>query len=195
MPRKTTLMTLALLLLPLIGVALGQSSAIATATATPSPTPPPMEFRVEAEIGRALPRRMIYEPLYERYAVVDAYNRLLLISAIDYSTQAVLYEQGRFNDFAFSHDGRWLALAVERRIELWDTERAVKVASIDDPGQPIEVIGPLAFTSDDRFLQFSGVYPAPRSIRLTENQTVNVPWVWDLAAARGEGRLSVPQPR
>jgi hypothetical protein len=190
MPRKITLMALALLVLPLVGLSLGQPAAVPSPS--PSPTELPMSFRIEAEIGRALPRRMIYEPIYERYAVIDAYSRLLLIDARDYSTQAVLYEAGRFNDFAFSHDGRWLALAVERRIELWDAERAVKVASIDDPGQPIQVIGPLAFTRDNRFLQFSGVYPAPRSIRLFEGQTVNVPWVWDLAAARREAQSQYP---
>src|SRR6185436_9226394 len=71
----------------------------------------PPAFRIEGEIGRALPRKMVYDVHNERIAVVDAYGRLLLINALDYSTLYVLHEQGDYGDIAFSHDGRWLAVA------------------------------------------------------------------------------------
>ncbi|HEX2622978.1 MAG TPA: hypothetical protein VHL11_22615, partial [Phototrophicaceae bacterium] len=65
----------------------------------------PPAFHIEGEIGRALPRKMVYDQHTERIAVVDAYNRLLLINALDYSTIYVLHEQGSYGDVAFSHDG------------------------------------------------------------------------------------------
>src|SRR5215510_1350380 len=68
----------------------------------------PPAFRIEGEIGRALPRKMVYDVNNEHIAVVDAYGRLLLINALDYSTLYVLHEQGDYGDIAFSHDGRWL---------------------------------------------------------------------------------------
>lgn len=48
---------------------------------------------------------------------VDAYNRLLLVNALDYSTIAVLHERGQM-DVAFSHDGHWLAVAYGVTMEL-----------------------------------------------------------------------------
>src|SRR5262249_23647658 len=78
-----------------------------------------LSFQVVSEIGRAVPRSIIYDPNFERIAMVDAYNRLLLIDALTYETQHQLYENDDYHDFAFSHDGRWFALAVDKRMELY----------------------------------------------------------------------------
>ena len=37
------------------------------------------------------------------------------------------------------------------------------------------------------FLLFNTLVRAPREIRQSENDTVNLPWIWDLPAALGEG--------
>ncbi|GAB4508434.1 MAG: hypothetical protein OHK0046_00790 [Anaerolineae bacterium] len=160
---------------------------------TPEAEEDDISFLIEAEIGRALPRKIIYEPVNERFAVVDAYNRLLLVDALTYETEHILYTRGSYNDLAFSNDGRWLALAIDTRIELFDAETGELVADLVDLGQARAVVGPLAFSRDDNLLKFEGVYPAPRSIRLSENDTVNVPWLWNLTAARNEGVSTFPR--
>ena len=153
---------------------------------------PQIAFRIESEIGRALPRSIVYDPAQERMAVIDAYNRLLIIDANTYETQHVLYERGDYNDLLFSNDGRYLALAIESRIELYDADTGALVADLVDLGQAIRIQGPLSFSRDDDLMVFRGVYPAPRSIRLTENQTVVVPWIWNLPAAREEADSTFP---
>src|SRR5258707_374442 len=120
MTKRLVLLPVSLLLLILSGIVLSQDSS-PSSPATPTPTPQ-IAFRIEGEIGRALPQKIIYDPQNERMAVVDAYNRLLLLNALDYSTLAVLHEQGEYGDIAFSHDGRWLAVAYGVTMEFWDTE-------------------------------------------------------------------------
>lgn len=164
--------------------------------ATPTPTPDPyagLNFRIESEIGRALPRTIIYDPVFERMAVIDAYGRLMIINALTYETQYILYEQGNYRDISFSHDGRWLALAIDTRIELYDANTGTMVADLLDLGQAKQIVGPLVFSRDDTILQFSGIYPAPRDIRITENDTVTVPWLWNLPAARNETISTFPR--
>lgn len=63
-----------------------------------------ISFEIESEIGRALPRKIVYDPVNERFAVVDAYNRLLLVDAETYETEHILYERGQYNDLAFSNN-------------------------------------------------------------------------------------------
>lgn len=152
-----------------------------------------MRFTVEGELARALPRTIIYDPNFERMAVVDAYGRLMVIDALTYETLYLLYEQGNYRDITFSHDGRWLALVIDTRVELYDSATGVIVADLIDPGQPKELIPPLVFSRDDTILQFSGIYPAPRDIRITENDTVTVPWLWNLPAARDEALSTFPR--
>lgn len=152
-----------------------------------------LDFVIAGEIGRALPRTIIYDPVFERMAVVDAYGRLLLIDALTYDTERVLYERGNYRDIAFSHDGRWLALAIDTRIELYNAETGELAADLIDLGQAKQIVGPLVFSRDDTLLQFSGIYPAPRDIRIREDDTVTVPWLWHLPAARGEGSSTFPR--
>lgn len=150
-------------------------------------------FQLSAEIGRAVPQRLIYDPNFERYAVVDAYGRLLLTDAETYETERVLYIDGQYNDLLFSNDGRWLALAINTRIELWDTNSGERVAFLDDLSQALRVTGPLAFADDDNLLLFNGIYPAPQALRRSENDTSTVPWLWNLTSARNEGESTFPR--
>ena len=152
----------------------------------------PETFAIEGEIGRALPRKIIYSPQREQMAVVDAYSRLLLINALDYSTIATLHDSGEYGDIVFSHDGRWLAVAHGQVMELWDTETVTLVADLTDLGSVRRLVGPLAFSSNDDILVFYGIYPAPRELRVTENDSITYPWVWHLPAARQEATSSLP---
>ncbi len=170
-----------LLLMLSVGVVLAQQSLRGTS------------FSVEAEIGRALPSRLIYDPTFERYAVVDAYGQLTLVDAVTYERQHLLYESGNYNDLLFSNDGNWLALAIDTRIELWDANSGQRVAFLDDLSQALRVTGPLAFARDDNLLLFNGIYPAPQALRRRENDTSTVPWLWNLTAARNEGDSTFPR--
>jgi len=143
-------------------------------------------FEAVSELGRALPQRMVYSPQSERYAVVDAYGRLRLADAITHEDLYTLYTEGDYNDLAFSHDGRWLALAIGTRIELWNVETGELAADLVDLSQARRVHGPISFSEDDTLLLFFGTYPAPPELRRYENDTTTVPWLWHLGAAREE---------
>jgi|GEM_PF-735299 WD40 repeat protein len=186
---------LALLLVLTLGLSsLAQSQAQTPTPSDVSMTPTPtITFSVQTEIARSLPRKILYNAPLEQLAMVDAYNRLVLMDALTYQTQATLYERGEYGDLAFSNDGRWLAVQVNNTVELWDAERAERVARLDaELGSVNYLLGPMAFTPDDRVLLFYGVYPAPPALRRTENDTITYPWLWHLPAARGEAASTFP---
>ncbi len=165
---------------------LSQADSPDAAQGTLTPTPE-VAFEIEGEIGRALPRKIIYDAAREQMAVVDAYNRLLIINALDYTTRTVLHERGEYGDIAFSADGRWLAVIYDLTIELWDMETDTLTASlVRELNGAKEIIGPIDFSSDNTTLLFYGIYAAPPALRRTENDTITYPWVWHIAAARGE---------
>ena len=92
---------------------------------------------------------------------------------------------------AFSHDGRWLALAVDVRIELWNTQTGELATSLAPEGV-LQIQGPLYFGTDDRLLQFDSLVRAPAELRRSENDTLVLSWLWDLPAARRESSASLP---
>lgn len=155
-------------------------------------------FSVEGEIGRAVPRRIVYSPEAELIAVVDAYNTPLLMDALTYATRFTLEPfptaDGAYSiiDMRFSHDGRYLALLTDKNIELWDTQTGQRAASLTNPGTPKRLLGPLTFSSRDEVLVFYGEYAAPAALRQSENDSVFYPWVWHLGAARGESPSTLP---
>jgi len=181
-----------LLILMILLLAVGFVSIALAQTAVEEEQVNELSFQVEAEIGRALPRSLIYDPVFDQYAVIDAYGRLLLMDALTYETRFILYEQGNYYDFAFSNNGQWLALAIGSRIELYNTQTGELAADLVDLGQAIRIQGPLEFSRDDNLLKFEGLYPAPQSLRLSENDTSIVPWIWNLTAARNEGESTFP---
>jgi WD40 repeat protein len=155
-------------------------------------------FSVEGEIGRAVPRRIVYSPEAELLAVVDAYNALLLMDAMTYATRYTLEPfptaEGGYTivDMRFSHDGRYLALLTDKNVELWDTQTGTRAASLVNPGTPKRLLGPLTFSSRDEVLIFYGEYAAPPAVRQSENDSVYYPWVWHLGAARAEAPSTLP---
>ena len=151
--RRTYLPATVLFFLLTASLVLSQTDPAQTANASVTPTPQ-IAFSIEGEIGRALPRKIVYDPIHEQMAVVDAYNRLLLINAMDFSTRAVLHERGSYGDIAFSRDGRWLAVLYGLTVELWDTQTEQRVASLTrEIGAAKTLIGPLDFSSDNAVLE------------------------------------------
>jgi hypothetical protein len=182
--KRITIFVVMLVSLLLVGAVVGQN--------TPVPENE-ISFEVVSEFGRAVPRRIVYEPVFERIAMIDAYNRLLLIDALTYETQHQLYETGTYYDFAFSHDGRWFALAIDTHMELYNAETGELVSRLENPGQALSIHGPLNFSPDDNLLLFVGTHPAPQSLRRYENDTSDTPWIWNLTAARNEGQSTFPR--
>lgn len=110
---------------------------------------------------------------------------MTLVDAASYQTQHILYEQGAYNGYSFSHDGRYLALAIDRRVELWDAQTGQMSVRFEPEGANL-VQGPLIFSPDDTWLLLDTVVPAPQATRRSENDTNIIPWLWDLPAARDE---------
>lgn len=163
---------LALMLLIVGGAALGQTAETSA-------------FELVQEIGQVRPRGIIYDPHFDRMALVDPLGRLLLVDARTFETQHVLYESGFYNAYKFSHDGRYLALAIDLRVEVWDTQTGTLAADFEPDGA-LRVEGPLYFSPDDGLLSFNTQVRAPQELRRSENDTTNLPWIWDVAADRRE---------
>src|SRR5690606_18248016 len=98
-------------------------------------------FELVRQIGRVPPTHVQYDPNFDQFALTDAGGRLLLVDAATYETKHVLYESGSYNAYAFSHDGRSLALASDNRIEVWDTQTGTR--DLDMSMSVIGIAGPL----------------------------------------------------
>ncbi len=188
--RRISVLSILCILLFITGLALSQVDE--TTPDAESTEEAQVAFEIVGEIGRALPRKIVYDAQHERMAVVDAYRRLLLVDARDYSTIAVLHDRGEYGDIAFSNDGRWLAVVYGVTMELWDTETGTLAAGLTSLGRVHRLLGPLAFSRNDEVLVFHGIYPAPAALRITETDTIVYPWVWHLPAARNEAPSTLP---
>lgn len=146
-----------------------------------SQTSEEQSFTVVRQIGRLRPQGIQYDPNFDRFAWVNQSGQLALVDAATYNEQAILYEQGAYNAYAFSNNGAYLALAIERRVELWDTQSGELLATFEPEGA-LDVTAPLRFSDDDTYLLVDTVVPAPAATRRSENDTSIIPWLWDLQA-------------
>jgi hypothetical protein len=144
-------------------------------------------FVLVRTIGSARPSGIRYDPNFDRFAWVDAQGQLVIVNAATFEPIRVIYPNGTYEAFNFSRDGRLLALAIGVRIEVWDIDSGMRLAAFEPPGAN-HVQGPLQFTRNDELLAFDTVVPAPQELRRSENDTIILPWVWDVAAARDQRR-------
>jgi WD40 repeat protein len=170
-----------LLILPILLLLVSQIAA--------QVAPAPENFVPVRSIGQNRPAGLLYEPTYDHFAWVDAAGQLVIVDAETLATQHVLYTSGSYSAYSFSRNGLLLAVAVDLRIEVWDVASGTLVARFAPDGAR-RVQGPLQFTRDDELLLFDSIVPAPQDLRRSENDTVILPWLWDIAAAR-EQRPSV----
>ena len=168
--KQKWLLVLFLLLLSAVGITWAQSG------------PPPEVFVPYRQIGELRPFGVQYDQNFDRFVWVDRDGRLVLVDAATYTVQHVLYASGAFNAYRFSHDGTLLALAIDRRVELWDTASGERRAVFEPSGANL-VQGRLHFTNDDSWLLLDTVVPAPPETRRSENDTSIIPWLWDVNAA------------
>lgn len=156
------------LLLSVVSITLAQST-------------PGQFFTLVRQFGRIRPSGIQYDTNFNRLAMVEN-GQLLLADASTKQTQHVIYPRGAYSAYIFSHDGRFLALAIDRRIELWDTNSGERKAIFEPPAAKL-VQGPLHFSPDDTWLLLDTLVPAPPELRRSENDTVSLPWLWDIPAA------------
>lgn len=176
--RRAVTLVLMLAALTFAGLVLGQDNA----------SDPLVFYR---QIGANPPVSVKYDPQRDQFALVNPDGELMLVSAADFTVSHSLYKNGTYNAFQFSHDGHWLALAIDKRVELWDTETGTVAVSIEPPGAN-SVTGPLMFSDDDSFLALTAVVPASQATRRSENDTDLLPWLWDVNAALDIGSSRLP---
>jgi len=154
-------------------------------------TTAPNIFAIQQVIGKPQPRDMRYNPQYDRFVWINASGNLALANATTYEEIAVVSSGGSLNDYRFSPDGRWLAIARDKQIDLWDVQTAVLAAHYETEST-LGLEGPLWFSDDNRQVVFNSRVPAPQETRRSENDTILVAWVWDTVAARDVGRSELP---
>lgn len=142
-------------------------------------------FQPIRTIGANRPAGLLYEPNFDRFVWVDAAGQLVIVDAETLAPRHTLYPSGSFSAFNFSRNGQLLAVAIDLRVDIWDVASGVLVASFEPTGAR-RIQGPLQFTRNDELLVFDSVVPAPQELRRSENDTVILPWVWDVAAARDQ---------
>ncbi|MBN2305224.1 MAG: WD40 repeat domain-containing protein [Anaerolineae bacterium] len=153
---------------------------------------PTASFAVQQQIGQVSPRGVQYDPNFDQIAWVDAQGRLVLVDAATFEVRHVLYERGSYSVYQFSHDGRWLAVGIDRRVELWNTQTG-ELTVTAEPEEALRIQAPLQFADDDKLLLITAVVPAPAALRRSENDTSNLPYLWDLPAARDEAPTTLPR--
>ncbi|MBK8026174.1 MAG: hypothetical protein IPK19_33505 [Chloroflexi bacterium] len=176
--RRAAVLMLGLFVLGIVGLVFGQDS-------------PPEFFSRLRQLGGLPPASVRYDAVGDQLALVQTDGSLSLMDATTLETRFELYESGTYNAYRFSHSGRWLALAIDRRVELWNTENGSVAATIEPPGSNY-VTGPLMFSDDDSYLVFTAVVPASQATRRSENDTDLLPWLWDVNAALDLGDSRLP---
>ncbi len=175
---KHLLLLLGFITFPLVGIVLGQIAD--------QPV-----FTLVQEIGKPRPQGIKYDPNFDQFAYTDAKGRLLLVEASTLQTRFVVYEQGSTSGYIFSHNGQYLAVAIDTRIDMWDTQTGKLNISLTPDGVLSES-GTMRFGDDDQLLLFDSIVRAPPELRRSENDTAILPWMWDLSAARGERNSTLP---
>ncbi len=151
-------------------------------------------FEEIQSIGQARPRGMQYDSNFDRIVWVDALGRLQLVDASSFEVQHTLYTSGFYNAYQFSHNGRYLALAIDTRFEIYDTNTGELLLTFAPDGA-LRAEGTLYWSDDDTLLGVNLQVRAPQAIRRSENDTTNLPYVWDIAAELGERRTILPNAR
>ena len=166
---KRFILLLVLITLPLVGIVLGQNAN------------QPI-FNLVQEIGKPRPQGIKYDPNFDQFAYTDQQGRLVLVQASSLQPRFVLYEQGNYSGYIFSHDGLYLALAIDTRIEIWDTQTG-KLNIALTPDGVLSESGTMRFSDDGNLLLFDSVVRAPPELRRSENDTSILPWMWDFGSS------------
>lgn len=152
------------------------------------------DFAELQSIGQPRPRGMQYDSNFDRIVWVDALGRLQLVDASSFEVQHTLYPSGFYNAYKFSHNGRYLALAIDMRFEIYDSDTGELLLTFAPDGA-LRAEGTLYWSDDDTLLGVNLQVRAPQATRRSENDTTNLPYVWDISAELGERRTILPNAR
>lgn len=162
------------------GLVLGQTTAPA--------------FELVQELGQPRPRGIAYEANFDQIAWVSPRGQLQLVDATTFTVQHTLYETGFYNAYEFSHNGVYLAVAIDTRFDIWDSQSGELLTTFEPDGA-LRAEGRLYWSLDDTLLSVNTQVRAPQAIRQSENDTSNLPYIWDVASALGERRTILPGAR
>jgi len=146
-------------------------------------TESPELLRPILTIGRQRPTGIDYDPNLDRFVWTNDQGQLQIVDARNYRPLVTLYEDFDFGrHYTLSHDGRYIAVANGRVVDLFETSTGVLAASIEPNGSR-GLQSPLIFSQDDTYLLMSVVVPERQELRRSENDTTIVPYLWDLPNA------------
>jgi len=175
--KSTTIAIIGLMIAACAGLVLAQ-------------TRPENPFGIRRTIGESPPDNFIVEPGSDRLIRVGR-SAIRLENAATFDDALTLAIDGTIYATAVSHNARTIAVAVDRRIELWSLETGDLLTSIEPPATNT-IAAPLMFSDDDSYLSFTAVVPASQATRRSENDTDLLPWVWDIDAALDLGDSRLP---
>jgi hypothetical protein len=176
--RRLRIFVPLILLLAVAGLALAQSAGAGS-------------FTTIRTLGEARPQNIRYNQPLDQLLWVAPGGNLQLVDARSYEVQHTLYTAQTYKAIAFSDDGTFLAVAVDRQVDLWNPVTGELLESFIPEGI-LDIQGPLQFANDNGLLVVNSVVRAPQEIRRSENDTSVLPWLWDIPNALGTGRSSLP---
>jgi hypothetical protein len=176
--RRLRIFVPLILLLAVAGLALAQSAGAGSFTAIRT-------------LGEARPQNIRYNQPLDQLLWVAPGGNLQLVDARSYEVRHTLYTAQTYKAIAFSDDGTFLAVAVDRQVDLWNPVTGELLESFIPEGI-LDIQGPLQFANDNGLLVVNSVVRAPQEIRRSENDTSVLPWLWDIPNALGTGRSSLP---
>lgn len=179
--KPLILIPLVVFSLLLVGIAFSQTTSTETFT------------RIQ-RIGITSPQGVRYNPTYDQFVMVDTSGRLVLADALTRETTHILYDDGTYYGYEFSHDGQWIAVAQQGVVDIFNTQTGERDLTLQ-PTVALEFSARLEWSDDDELLLFKAVVPAPDEIRRSEDDTTLTPWLWDLGAERLSRNSILPERR
>ncbi|MEM6281085.1 MAG: hypothetical protein AAF787_02745, partial [Chloroflexota bacterium] len=149
------------------------------------------DFETVRSLGAPRPQAMQYNRPLDQFLWVAPGGSLQLVDARTYDVQHTLYTAQTYRAIAFNSTGTLLAVAIDRRVDLWNPITGELLTSFEPDGI-LDIANPIQFADDDGLLLVNSIVPAPRELRRSENDTVILPWLWDIPNALGTAESQLP---
>ncbi len=143
------------------------------------------------QVGAPRPQAIQYNRPLDQFIWVAPGGRLQLVDAATLDVQHELYTNQTYKAVQFNDTGTLLAVAVDRKVDLWNPASGNLLETFEPEGI-LDIANPIQFAADDGLLLVNSVVPAPRELRRSENDTVILPWLWDIPNALGQGQSQLP---
>ncbi len=148
-------------------------------------------FEVVRQIGEPRPQAIQYNRTLDQFIWVAPGGRLQLVDAATLEVQHDLYSNQTYKAVQLNSTGTLLAVAIDLKVDLWNPATGELLETFEPEGI-LDIANPIQFAEDDGLLLVNSVVFAPRELRRSENDTVILPWLWDIPNALGQGRSQLP---